>query len=174
MDTCNMFLAFALLHLLPLLLTLPINTNAQKLQKLHKIPITCDAGSFVDGHYGSVTCNFHKVMQVDKRGINVVLHALNAPDNDLGTDVLACEWKETLLKYHCIVGEGYTFDHDISDRLTVGISAVGEEFKGLYMCFIVPSEETDKHGCELKIKDSKTQTTPDYKGKRNYTQSLCS
>ncbi|XP_070201493.1 uncharacterized protein [Littorina saxatilis] len=123
-------------------------------------PMPCEAGHFVLGQSGNVTCHFSRNMKGSERHIYVVLYPFQAPDSFSGHTILRCSGLN-LPKPICRVADGYQFNSDISERLTVTIPVVKNISAGLYVCQLVPPDDRQSRGCNLTVEGTRaTETTP--------------
>ncbi|XP_070182959.1 hexokinase-4-like [Littorina saxatilis] len=77
-------------------------------------------------------------------------------------------------RHHCDVEiDGYTFNSDSHSAIAVKIASVRDEFAGLYVCYLVPSDGTQAHPCELIVRGGRVTlpqtTTPVATVKKNET-----
>ncbi|XP_070201698.1 hexokinase-like [Littorina saxatilis] len=117
-----------------------------------KTPITCNAGIYSAGAPASVVCNFHRDVSVDKLATIVEHFPKGATPNVVGKEVLTCQRSDLVNNYDCKWKDGFQFDGDIKEHLTLRIPFVNATFAGLYRCFTEPAETTDPQLCELNLK----------------------
>ncbi|XP_070203287.1 hexokinase-like [Littorina saxatilis] len=121
--------------------------------EIPKRHITCTGGSYFKGTAASVTCNFRKDMNSDRRTINVVRYPEGTTTDDPGKDVLLCQWQNNEEEYKCELDKGFSIDGNITDHLRLKLPADTGNFTGLYSCFIMHAIETLPNACELTVKE---------------------
>ncbi|KAK7106176.1 hypothetical protein V1264_017463 [Littorina saxatilis] len=100
-----------------------------------------------------MTCYFNSDVKGNKNSINVAMTWSSADGNKKERDVLQCSWMQNADKPDCLVTPGYTFNYDITDRLTVEIPSTTAAFAGTYSCHIVPPNGATTQSCELVVKE---------------------
>ncbi|KAK7105310.1 hypothetical protein V1264_016711 [Littorina saxatilis] len=117
-----------------------------------KKPITCEAGHFTVGENASLACHFHQNMTSSQHHVYVIHYPFHAPKNFSGNDVLKCSDLSDGVP-QCRVAEGYQFNSEITDCLTVRIPDVTELFAGTYVCQLVPPDDTQMIMCNLTVEE---------------------
>ncbi|XP_070201549.1 uncharacterized protein [Littorina saxatilis] len=114
-------------------------------------PITCVAGTSYVEQASNVTCYFHKDIAANKTAISVVMVPTTNKKDKEERDVIQCSWAKLATKPECLVSEGYTFNYEVTDRLTVEIPSTTANFAGVYSCHIVPPNGATFETCELIV-----------------------
>ncbi|XP_070182917.1 uncharacterized protein, partial [Littorina saxatilis] len=141
----------------PLLFAVFLNAMGSRAEEVQQV-ITCQAGSYFKGETASVTCNFHKDMNLDKRSISVARYlTIATTDATARETVLACQWKE---EWTCEPKSNFIVRGVINNLLTVEVPAVTADNAGVYICFVIPAKETVSHHCNLSIKADAGMSTP--------------
>ncbi|XP_070201708.1 uncharacterized protein [Littorina saxatilis] len=115
-------------------------------------PTTCVAPSCVVGESTYVRCYFHKDINITKDEILVKHYAVGASEKDGGNDALHCYWRIDSDQPTCTAENGYQFNGNITDRLTLVLSATKEK-EGRYACYTIPPYDTVVHECDLTVRE---------------------
>ncbi|XP_070201544.1 uncharacterized protein [Littorina saxatilis] len=122
-------------------------------------PITCVAGTSYVEQASNVTCYFHKDIAANKTAISVVMVPTTNKKDKEERDVIQCSWAKLATKPECLVSEGYTFNYEVTDRLTVEIPSTTANFAGVYSCHIVPPNGATFETCELIVNEKNTEVS---------------
>ena len=69
--------------------------------------------------------------------------------------ILLCIWLEPE-KPKCDLKDAVHFSYNISDRLSLDIPVITREFGGLYLCHLLPTDDTPDHPCNLTVLEGRS------------------
>ncbi|KAK7485493.1 hypothetical protein BaRGS_00023303, partial [Batillaria attramentaria] len=126
-----------------------------------EIHSSCQALPVVLGAEAKVTCYFSEDLR--RRNINFRIYRYNMTNGRVDPSsevaVLDCYW-ETKETFVCPeIAPGYTFDHTVSDQLTVTMQQATEDFLGRYDCIVESLDRGIIDGCIFRLKPGDAKTT---------------
>ncbi|KAK7105566.1 hypothetical protein V1264_016930 [Littorina saxatilis] len=145
---------FTLVLLTLLLLTFSVRSSVSM------TPVTCSAPLSALGQPSHLTCFFQRDLHASNKQIMVVRHSFGAPNDDLGKDVLTCTRRVHSDALQCKAKDGYIFDGEISDRLTLQIPTATNDTAGQYLCHVIPPDGCIAYPCSLAVYENQEMFPP--------------
>lgn len=120
--------------------------------------ITCEAPPVTEGDTAELSCFFNMDVRESRHLFNV--RRLSDTTNIQDNTVLECYWKSQSTTPECsTIKDGYVFDHNVTDRLTIVIPNVTLSHRGIYVCQVVPSDPKDLKECPLVVREITATST---------------
>ncbi|XP_070202375.1 uncharacterized protein [Littorina saxatilis] len=116
---------------------------------------SCSARPVVEGQPGSVTCTFPVDVTKQKQHVNVLRYDFDGL-NFVPELVLKCFWRTNTMNPDCSVADGFDFDRQISNTVTVKIPrATKGRHEGVYACDYAGAAPRRFSVCRLHVKSSR-------------------